>query len=95
VLDPSSSTIDSIYFIEEGEVQVTTEFESNEFILDTLGPGSAINHRAIFLKDQMYVNLQAMTEVKILFLKLTTLNELVDKHDQEVSSGANDPKTIE
>ena len=28
-----------------------TEFENNEFLLDKLGPGSAINYRAVFLKD--------------------------------------------
>ena len=45
------SMINSIYFIEEGIVEVITEFENNEFVLDKLGPGSAINYRAVFLKD--------------------------------------------
>ena len=49
------SMIDSIYFVEQGTVEVTSEFEANEFIVDKLGPGSAINYRAVFLKDQMYV----------------------------------------
>ena len=43
--------INSIYFVEEGIVEVITEFENNEFVLDKLGPGSAINYRAVFLKD--------------------------------------------
>ena len=60
--------IDSIYFVEQGTVEVTSEFEANEFIIDKLGPGSAINYRAVFLKDQMYVNMTAATEVKILVL---------------------------
>ena len=45
------SMINSIYFVEEGIVEVITEFENNEFVLDKLGPGSAINYRAVFLKD--------------------------------------------
>ena len=45
--------IDSIYFMEEGIVQVSSEFEKNEFIIDMLGPGSIINQRAVFLGEQM------------------------------------------
>ena len=45
--------IDKIYFIEEGKVEVYTEFEGNRFLIDTLGPGSVINYRAVFLKDLM------------------------------------------
>ena len=45
------SMIDNIYFIEQGIVEVTSEFEANEFVIDKLGPGSAINYRAVFLKD--------------------------------------------
>lgn len=89
MLDSEGSLIDSIYFIEEGTVHVTTDFESNEFKIDVLGPGSAINYRAVFLKDQMYVKMQAITEVKVLALNYKTLMDLVSKHG-EVSS-AKDP----
>ena len=43
--------IEAIYFVDEGMVEVSTEFENNEFIIDKLGPGSAINYRALFLRD--------------------------------------------
>lgn len=43
--------VDAIYFIEEGTIQVESEFDFNPFIIDKLGPGSIINHRAIFLHD--------------------------------------------
>ena len=45
------SDIKSLMIIEEGVVQVETEFEKNEFIIDLLGQGSVINYRAIFLND--------------------------------------------
>ena len=76
------ATIDSIYFIEEGKVIVETEFELNKFVLDKLGPGSIINYRAVFLKDQMFVNKKALTEVKILVMSLDTLLGLVQKHSE-------------
>ena len=75
-------TIDSIYFIEEGKVLVETEFEGNQFVLDKLGPGSIINYRAVFLKDQMFVNMKALTEVKVLVMSLDTLIGLVTKHSE-------------
>ena len=69
--------IESIYFIEEGQVKIETEFENNEFIIDKMGPGSVINSRAVFLRDQMYVNVTALTDVKILIMDLNDLMALV------------------
>ena len=84
--------IDSIYFVEEGIVNVVTEFENNEFLLDKLGPGSAINYRAFFLKDQMYVNMEAATEVKILILPYQRLIEMVNKHASIANSKTSNDK---
>ena len=67
------SDIDSILIIEEGIVHVESEFEGNEFLIDKLGPGSIINHRAVFLGDQMFVSLKAKSEVKMLSLSLKKL----------------------
>ena len=47
---------DALYFIEEGIVEAYTKFENNEFVLEQLNKGSAINHRAFFMQDYMYVN---------------------------------------
>ena len=74
--------IDSIYFMEEGIVQVSSEFEKNEFIIDMLGPGSIINQRAVFLGEQMQVSIKALTDCKILSLSLKKLLELVAKHGE-------------
>ena len=72
--------ITSIYFIEEGTVEVWTSFEGNEFRMDTLGPGTVINYRSVFLRDHMFVEMRAVTEVKVLYLKLDTLLALSQKH---------------
>ena len=76
------TNIEEIYFIEEGQAEVSSEFEGNKFVLDILGPGSVINYRACFLKDQMYVDITAMTDMKILTLDLETLMNLVNKHGE-------------
>ena len=35
--------IDKIIFVERGQIEVYTECEGNEFIIDRLGPGAVIN----------------------------------------------------
>lgn len=74
--------VDSIFFIEEGTIEVSSEFENNKFVIDRLGPGSAINYRSIFLKDQMYLSLVATTDVKMLVLPIDTLMGLVAKYGE-------------
>jgi CRP-like cAMP-binding protein len=49
-------------------------------VIDTLHPGSAINYRAVLMRDQMYINLTAVTEVKLLTITLDRLMALVTKH---------------
>mmetsp|Transcript_30598 Transcript_30598/g.40708 ORF Transcript_30598/g.40708 Transcript_30598/m.40708 type:complete len:189 (-) Transcript_30598:1089-1655(-) len=78
----AGENIEEIFFIEEGQVEVSTEFEGNKFVIDVLGPGSVINYRSVFLKDQMYVDLTAISDVKMLTLHLDTLMALVNKHGE-------------
>ena len=85
-------SITSIYFIEEGIVEVWTNFEGNEFRMDTLGPGSVINYRSVFLRDHMYVEFRAITEVKVQKLKLDTLLELSRKHGEVTANETTNPK---
>ena len=82
VLLEQGTNIEEIYFIEEGQAEVSTEFEGNKFVTDVLGPGSVINYRSCFLKDQMYVDIHALTDMKILTLDLETLMQLVNKHGE-------------
>lgn len=81
ILTPGDN-IEAIYFIEEGAIEVSTEFEQNVFILDVLGAGSVINYRAVFLRDQMYVEMKALTDVKVQMLSLDTLMQLVNKYGE-------------
>ena len=52
------ATANCLYFIEEGILEIYTSFENNEFVLETLYPGSVVNHRAFFMSDQMYLNIR-------------------------------------
>ena len=60
--------------------------------MDTLGPGSVINYRSVFLRDIMYVEMRAITEVKVLNLKLETLIALSQKHGEVTANEISEPK---
>ena len=57
---------DTLSFIEDGILEVYTKFENNEFVLERLHKGSAINHRAFFMKDQSYVGFRCLSDAKLL-----------------------------
>lgn len=69
-----------LIFIEDGVLEVYTKFESNEFILEELHKGSAINHRAFFMQDYMYVNVRCQTDAKLLSLSHEKMKELIEKY---------------
>ena len=46
-------------------------------IIEKLFRGSAVNHRAFFMKDSMYVNIKTAKESKILSLSLDSMKEII------------------
>ena len=62
------SAANALYFIEDGVLEAYTKFEQNEFVIEQLHKGSAINHRAFFMQDYMYINFRCVTDAKLLFL---------------------------
>ena len=74
---------DSLLFIEEGCLEVYTHFEANEFIIERLYRGSALNHRAYFMKDNMYVNIRCSKEAKVLELSLESMKEIIARHAEK------------
>ena len=74
---------DAVYFIETGEIEVYTKFEQNEFILEQLYKGSAINHRAFFMQDYSYVNFRCLTDAKLLTLTHEKMKQLIEKYEDQ------------
>ena len=72
---------DMLSFIEDGVIEVYTKFEGTEFVIEQLHKGSAINHRAFFMKDQSYVNFRCQTDAKLLQLSHQKMKELIDKYE--------------
>ena len=74
----------SLYFIESGCLEVYSIFEVDElmsdFVIEKLYSGSAINHRAYFMQDLMYVNIRCIQQAKLLELPYKTMKEIQEKH---------------
>ena len=68
---------EALLFVDDGILEVYTSFEANEFIIEKLGRGTALNHRAYFMKDSMYVNIRCTKEAKVLSLPLERMKEII------------------
>ena len=77
------SPADALLFIEDGVIDVYTKFEQNEFIIETLYKGSAINHRAFFMQDYMYVNFRCRTDAKLLILTHQKIKQMIEKYEEK------------
>jgi len=82
ILDQSNMS-NTLYFVEDGIVEVYTRFEGSQFVLEQLHKGSAINQRAIFMEDLMSVSIRCHTDTKLLKLSHESLSELILKYQNE------------
>ena len=65
--------INTIIIVEHGVLEVFTEFEGNEFVIEKLTAGSVLNYRSIHLEDLMYVNVRAVGQVHLRLLKISKI----------------------
>ena len=71
-----NSNANSLMFVECGLIEVYTEFEGNEFVIEKLYSGSVINFRAFFMEDLNYVNMRAVELTRILELNHNTMEKI-------------------
>ena len=67
---------DALFIVEYGHLEIFTEFEGNEFIVDKLPPGSVLNHHVVFTEDNMVTNIRATCT--------TYINELHENDFEEL-----------
>ena len=67
---------ESMYLIEDGAVELYTTFEGNEFVIERLYRGSAVNFRAFFMDDLMYVYIKCCKNKLLLELDKKTLESI-------------------
>lgn len=67
--------------LEHGELEVYTYFDSNEFVLERLFPGSIINFREYMIQDLMHVNIRVSKPCRI--MQITEANIKTVVQDEE------------
>ena len=71
-----------LFFVLEGQVEIYTYFEGNEFVLERLPRGSTINFRNLLLSDPLYVHgrtSKATTLLEINTERMNGMPELVTR----------------
>ena len=58
----------SLLFVESGVIEVYTELEGHEFIIERLYSGSVINYRSFFMEDIIHVNFRCKETCQVLEL---------------------------
>lgn len=69
VLKKPDDPITSLSLIEDGCVEVYTNCEGNEFVIERLYRGSIINYRTFFMDNMMYVYIRCAKNTILLDLE--------------------------
>lgn len=64
---------DKIIVIIRGVCEVYTDFESNEFVIETLEEGSIINSNSFFLEDQQWIDIRCASPCSFLIMTQESL----------------------
>ena len=67
---------DKLFIVSHGALEIYSEFEGNEFLIETLNEGSVLNYRVLFTDEQMYVNVRCKCGTHLLELSLDKLKEI-------------------
>jgi len=80
ILLKPDDTYSSLYFVEDGCLEVYTLFEGNEFIIERLYRGSTLNARTFFMEDLMYVYVRCAKNTVVLDLEQKVIDFVKATH---------------
>lgn len=72
--------IETIYIIMQGQLEIYTEMEGNEFVIERLNKGSIINHNMFLMDDVSQVNIRASEASHILEFNRDLYEKLQDEY---------------
>lgn len=49
-----------VFIVTSGCLELYTEFEGNEFVIEKLSQGAILNYRVIFTEDEMHLNVRSI-----------------------------------
>ena len=81
-LQKAGADADELYFLQSGIIEVYTEFEKKEFVIERLFKGSIVNYRTFFMEEHGAVNLRFAVPSVLKVLSKEKMNQIVEKHPQ-------------
>jgi len=79
-LQHAGDDADELYFLQSGIIEVYTEFESKEFVIERLFRGSIINYRTFFMEENGIVNLRFAAPSVLKALHKDRMEEICKKY---------------
>ena len=76
ILLKEQDNTETLFIVAHGALEVYSEFEGNDFIIETLNEGSILNFRVLFTDDLMSVNIRCKKGTHLLQFPLHVLNEI-------------------
>ena len=84
-LQKAGDNADELYFLQSGMIEVYTEFEKREFVIERLFKGSIVNYRTFFMEERGTVNLRFAAPSVLKVLSQQKMNSICEKHPQLAS----------
>jgi CRP-like cAMP-binding protein len=70
-----------LIIVENGELEVSIEFEGNRFVLANLKKGAMLNYRSIFLDDEMLVNVRSVVPTWVQVMDEKAIEKLMTEDE--------------
>lgn len=79
-LQRAGGDAEELYFLQSGLIEVYTEFEKKEFVIERLFKGSIINYRTFFMEERGSVSLRFANPSVLKVLSKDKMQTIVTKH---------------
>ena len=79
-LQKAGSDANELFFLQSGIIEVYTEFEKKEFVIERLFKGSIINYRTFFMEERGSVSLRFAVHSVLKVLSYEKMEQLNKKH---------------
>ena len=84
ILQRRGDDADELYFLQSGIIEVYTEFEGKEFVIERLFRGSIVNYRTFFMEERGVCALRFATASVLKALHKDKMEAICAKHPKEL-----------
>lgn len=92
ILQRRGDDADELYFLQSGIIEVYTQFENKEFVLERLFRGSIINYRTFFMEERGVCGLRFAAPSILKALHKVRMNQICEKYPKSLGKTFNQYK---